>query len=100
MTPSQPVVTTVLYQKPEDDSGKETCFWIPTGHDDDWNKSFLSKNNFSDTYENMYLGRNQVCTTHGMVHIQKAGIQSHSKHGVFHSLGTDSRKGYLFSNLI
>lgn len=51
-----------------------------------------AKNNTS-TYDNPYLGAYSLVTTHGMCHVQSAGLQQHAKHGVFHTLGQESRIG-------
>ena len=96
MSPEQPVCTTVLYQHAVDE-GKETVFWIPTPigdgiGEDKWNKSMRDSFD-SDTYTNPYLARNSAVTYHGLEHIQRAGLQKHSKHGVFHTLGTEQRTG-------
>ncbi len=87
----QPVVTTVYYEKPELDNGKELVLWKPML-------------NFKPRNDSLYMAARGVQTTHGMVHVQRAGLQSHAQHGIFHTPifqdGDDSkplsnpRKGY------
>ena len=47
----------------------------------------------TSTYDNPYLGTHALRTTHGMCHVQSAGLQQYAKHGVFHTLGSDPRIG-------
>ena len=41
-----------------------------------------------------YCAARGLRTTHGVVHVQRAGLQATTKHGVFHSLGAPPRSGY------
>ena len=72
MIPHQPVVTTVYYQKPHVDNGKELVLWKPLL-------------NFNPKGDSLYLAARGIQTTHGMVHVQKAGLQRHAQHGIFHT---------------
>lgn len=69
----QPVVTTVYYEKPDDDDGKELVLWKPL-------MNFYPRNN-----DSLYMAARAVQTTHGMVHVQRAGLQSSTQHGIFHT---------------
>ncbi|KAL9190182.1 hypothetical protein ACHAXT_007393 [Thalassiosira profunda] len=68
----QPVVTTVYYEKPETDNGKELVLWKPMM-------------NFKPRDDSLYAAARGVQTLHGMVHVQKAGLQSKAQHGIFHA---------------
>ena len=68
----QPVVTTVYYEKPEMDNGKELVLWKPMM-------------NFKPRDDSLYAAARGVQTFHGMVHVQKAGLQSKAQHGIFHA---------------
>lgn len=82
LIPRQPVVTTVVYQKSDKDSGKEVVLWKPLL-------------NFSSAGSEIYSAARAVLTTHGMMHVQQAGLQSKALHGVFHAPhDTNHRKGY------
>ena len=72
LTPYQPVVTTVLYEKPSADSAKEVVLWKPA----------LNWDHDTPTFFRAARG---IETCHGMAHIQRAGLQLGTKHGVFHS---------------
>lgn len=81
LLPRQPVVTTILYEKPQQDSGKEVVLWKP----------MLNWRGSSD----LYCAARALQTTHGMMHIQRSGLQSKAQHGVFHSPGNcDQRRGF------
>lgn len=81
MCSRQPVVTTVFYEHPEADSGKELVLWRPALN---W-----------DTKGGVYSAARALSTPHGCVHIQRAGLQSKAKHGVFrHPAAADERAGY------
>ena len=69
----QPVVTTVYYEKPDDDNGKELVLWKPL-------LNFKPRNN-----DSLYMAARAVKTTHGMVHVQRAGLQNSTQHGIFHT---------------
>jgi hypothetical protein len=69
----QPVVTTVYYEKPDDDNGKELVLWKPL-------LNFNPRNN-----DSLYMAARAVQTTHGMVHVQRTGLQSSTQHGIFHT---------------
>jgi hypothetical protein len=72
MIPLQPVVTTEYYQKPDVDSGKELVLWKPLL-------------NFKPKGDSLYLAARGIQTTHGMIHVQRAGLQGHAQHGIFHT---------------
>ncbi|KAL7528877.1 hypothetical protein ACHAXR_002683 [Thalassiosira sp. AJA248-18] len=85
----QPVVTTVYYEKPCCDNGKELVLWKPI-------LNFNPRDSCSP-----YMAARGIQTTHGMVHVQRAGLQSHAQHGIFHTPifadgepSADARKGY------
>ncbi len=69
----QPVVTTVYYEKPEEDSGKELVLWKPI-------MNFKPKN-----ADSLYMAARAVQKPHGMVHVQRAGLQKDALHGIFHT---------------
>ncbi|KAL7492622.1 hypothetical protein ACHAWT_003291 [Skeletonema menzelii] len=96
MIRNQPVVTTVYYQRPEVDNGKELVLWKPLL-------------NFKPKGDSLYLAARGIRTTHGMIHIQRAGLQGHAQHGIFHTplfskdekddddepiVSSDPRRGY------
>ena len=94
----QPVATTVFYERPDFDDGKEVVNWKPASNFDgiqakggtahDQEERGTRKNNY-------YLSARTVRTYHGMVHIQRAGLQKEALHGIFHAPGDeDERKGY------
>ena len=87
MTPYQPVCTTVFYQEVED-SGKETCLWIPTDNYD------------NNTYENPYKARNALETTHGMCHVQRAGLQAKAKVGSVSIISIYIHTLLLYTNML
>lgn len=70
LLPRQPVVTTVYYQKPQLDEGKEIVLWKPLM-------------NFRPKEDSLYAAARGVVTSHGMVHVQKAGLQRKALHGIF-----------------
>ena len=72
MIEKQPVVTTVYYQRPEVDNGKELVLWKPLL-------------NFRPKGDSLYLAARGIRTTHGMIHVQRAGLQGHAQHGIFHT---------------
>jgi len=72
MIRNQPVVTTVYYQKPSVDDGKELVLWKPLL-------------NFKPKGDSLYLAARGIRTTHGMIHVQRAGLQGHAQHGIFHT---------------
>jgi len=86
----QLVVTTVYYEKLEDDNGKELVLWKPIL-------------NFNPRDDSLYMAARGIQTLHGMVHVQRAGLQSYTQHGVFHTPifedgdiepVSDARRGY------
>jgi len=96
MIRNQPVVTTVYYQKPSVDDGKELVLWKPLL-------------NFKPKGDSLYLAARGIRTTHGMIHVQRAGLQGHAQHGIFHTplfsknegedddeyiVSSDPRRGY------
>jgi hypothetical protein len=70
LLPRQPVVTTVFYEKPQQDEGKEMVLWKPLM-------------NFKPKDDSLYMAARGIVTSHGMVHVQKAGLQSKALHGIF-----------------
>ena len=56
--------------------------------------------NFKPSVDTLYAAARGLQTTHGMVHVQRAGLQSHAQHGVFHTPVFENegsepeRKGY------
>lgn len=72
LLPRQPVVTTVYYEKPQQDEGKEMVLWKPLM-------------NFKPKDDSLYMAARGIVTSHGMVHVQKAGLQSKTQHGIFRS---------------
>ena len=103
LVPRQPVATTVFYERPDLDDEKEVVNWRPI---DNWTGvSAKSRTTHHPTEagdgergtinNNYYLAARSVRTTHGMIHIQRAGLQAKTKHGIFHAPGDeDERKGY------
>mmetsp|Transcript_19284 Transcript_19284/g.30175 ORF Transcript_19284/g.30175 Transcript_19284/m.30175 type:complete len:573 (-) Transcript_19284:348-2066(-) len=95
MIRNQPVVTTVYYQLPEIDNGKELVLWKPLL-------------NFKPKGDSLYLAARGIRTIHGMIHVQRAGLQGHAQHGIFHTpifskdekddnepiVSSDPRRGY------
>ena len=83
LVPRQPVVTTVFYEYPLEDEGKEVVLWKPTL-------------NFSPTKgeNNEYVAARAIRTAHGMVHVQQAGLQKEALHGIFHAPMEEKRKGW------
>lgn len=89
LLPRQPVVTTVYYQKPQLDDGKEMVLWKPLM-------------NFKPKDDSLYMAARGIVTSHGMVHVQKAGLQSKVEHGIFRTpcnssdeaMDIDPRMGY------
>mmetsp|Transcript_10791 Transcript_10791/g.25757 ORF Transcript_10791/g.25757 Transcript_10791/m.25757 type:complete len:126 (-) Transcript_10791:1620-1997(-) len=45
-------------------------------------------------YEKLYLAARALVTTHGMMHVQRAGLQKHAQHGIFHTPQSAVRTGY------
>ena len=62
----------MYYEKPEMDNGKELVLWKPMM-------------NFKPRDDSLYAAARGVQTFHGMVHVQKAGLQSKAQHGIFHA---------------
>jgi hypothetical protein len=86
LMPRQPVVTTVVYQKPEMDNGKEVVLWKPL-------LNFRAGSSSSQC--ELYHAARALSTTQGLMHIQQAGLQSKACHGVFHTPNdTNPRQGY------
>ena len=94
----QPVATTVFYERPDFDDGKEVVNWKPASNFDgiqakggtahDQEERGTRKNNY-------YISARTVRTYHGMIHIQRCGLQKEALHGIFHAPGDeDERKGY------
>jgi len=86
LIPNQPVVTTVFYEKPECDSGKEIVMFKPILN--------FSPIGDKSTGTGEYLGARAIPTYHGMVHVQRAGLQKYAVHGIFHAPNTTERQGY------
>lgn len=81
MLDRQPVVTTVFYEKPESDSGKECVFWKPL-------VNFTPRVSSTESpcptrSEDLYIAARAVPTLHGVMHVQMSGLQSRAMHGVF-----------------
>ena len=97
----QPVVTTVMYENPTEDSGKETVLWKPLNnlrsdqavptelaeaarkHSETILRNVTAEQR--ETNRGLYLAARGLKTTHGMVHVQRAGLQSAAQHGIFHT---------------
>lgn len=77
LLPCQPVVTTVFYEKPQHDEGKEMVLWKPLM-------------NFKPKNDSLYMAARGIVTSHGMVHVQKAGLQSKAMHGIFRTPSCNS----------
>ena len=91
MTPHQPVVTTVLYQRPAD-AGKEAVYFLPSSTVP--RRARPSRYNWNArSYEEPYVARLAVATDNGTVHVQRSGLQEVAKHGVFHVPGQARRTG-------
>ena len=93
MSPSQAVLTTVVYERLED-SGKEQVIFVPKplspcsrdAHGDcRWQSTTCTSANGP---ANPYLGLLAVQTHHFSEHAQKEGLQKLAKHGVFSVLGS------------
>lgn len=103
LVPRQPVATTVFYERPDLDDKKEVVNWRPI---DNWTGVAPKSGTTHHPTEagdgergtinnNYYLAARSVRTTHGMIHIQRAGLQAKTKHGIFHAPGDeDERRGY------
>ena len=76
----QPVVTTVLYEDAAADSGKEVVLWRPILN---W-----------EAGDGAFTAARALQTPHGVAHIQRAGLQRGTKHGVFHGPGREERVGW------
>lgn len=98
----QPVATTVFYERPDLDDGKEVVNWKPAIN---WTSVQAKSGKISAAEvgqeergtrnNNYYLSPRTVRTFHGMIHIQRAGLQKDALHGIFHAPGDeDERKGY------
>jgi hypothetical protein len=86
LVPRQPVVTTVFYENPKRDSEKEMVLWKPL-------LNFSPINN-DESSRGEYLAARAVSTTHGMIHVQRSGLQKSAVHGIFHAPGANERQGY------
>jgi hypothetical protein len=73
ITSQEPVVTTVYYEKPDKDNGKELVLW----------KLLLSFN--PQNNDSLYMAARAIQMTHGMIHVQQAGLQNSTQHGIFHT---------------
>ena len=80
LVPYQPVVTTVLYEAPHTDSGKEVVLWKPCLN---W-----------EAKDGIFTAARALQTSQGTVHVQRAGLQRQTKHGVFHMPGRGAREGW------
>ena len=80
LVPCQPVVTTVLYAQPTIDQEKEVVLWRPRLN---W-----------EPREGPFTAVRALTTPHGMVHIQRAGLQKGTKHGVFHAPRRPKRQSF------
>ena len=78
LVPYQPVVTTVFYDAGAD-SGKELVMWRPSL-------------NFDVT--GPFSAARALQTPHGCAHVQRAGLQRQTKHGVFHVPGKPMRESW------
>jgi hypothetical protein len=95
LIPKQPVVTTVLYEKPMEDSGKECVFWKPLLDFTPRAKKLMSgqERSFDGQQAALYLAVRALPTVHGQVHVQKAGLQKVAQHGIFHTPTAKNDKG-------
>lgn len=84
LVPYQPVVTTVLYECPDQDASKEMVVWRP----------LLNWESGASFEGPLATSARAITTPHGCVHIQRSGIQRTTKHGVFHSPGAPAREGW------
>ena len=85
LLPEQPVVTTVLYENIQEDSGKECVFWKPIFNFTPRSSSSTDSDNTSKRNEGLYLAARACPTQHGQMHIQRAGLQKDTLHGIFHT---------------
>lgn len=102
LVPRQPVVTSVFYELPDLDDKKELVNWRPMLN---WSPSAQQQKKLGvevnedddgrgTAANSFYLAARCVRTTHGMIHVQRAGLQARTKHGIFHCPNTEERKGY------
>jgi hypothetical protein len=94
LVPRQPVVTTVLYERPDKDNEKEIVLWRPI-----LNWSPRSTSNNKDINVGLYQAARALPTIDGTIHVQRAGLQRVAKHGIFHTPtnkngADDKRMGY------
>lgn len=95
LLPRQPVVTTVFYESPTQDSGKEVVLWRPTHNFSAIVPTVTEGKEGFTRADDSYHAARALVTTHGMVHVQRAGLQDASVHGIFHTPGeTAPRHGY------
>lgn len=62
----------MLYEQPQEDSGKEVVLWRPVLN---WDEN-------TPTY---YHAARGLRTVHGTAHVQRAGLQKGAQHGIFHT---------------
>ena len=94
LVPTQPVVTTVIYEKEEDD-GKETVLWKPLLNFNPLAAAARSSptpqvadesgGDVCTRNPSLYLAARAITTQNGQVHVQRAGLQSVAQHGIFHT---------------
>jgi hypothetical protein len=68
------------------DTGKELVLWKPMLN--------FSPINHDANSNGEYLAARAVTTEHGMIHVQRAGLQKSAVHGIFHATGASERQGY------
>jgi len=83
----QLVVTTVFYEHPSLDNKKEVVLWKPILN---WSASVPpnadnQRRQQERSTTDVYLAARGVETSHGMIHLQAAGLQGRALHGVFHT---------------
>ena len=98
LLPKQSVVTTVFYEKPEQDSGKETVFWKPMlnfrPRAAAATAATAARRQVEAKDQQLYLAARALPTVHGLVHVQRAGLQKVAQHGIFHTPTEEGEQGH------